>query len=135
MEDESRPLRRHLKHFNLLEKVVEAVQPVANHRLAAALVHKNSIISIGINKKKTHPFMRDYGKNDEAIYLHAEIDCIVNALRHVSADDISKYSLYVLRAKKNGNGMAKPCEGCQRAIAQFGIKDVYYTTDEGFNYL
>jgi len=38
-------------------------------------------------------------------------------------------------AKKFVRGMSKPCEGCARAIAQFGIKKVYYTTEEGFDYL
>lgn len=128
-------LRRHAKHFQILEKVAEAVDPVANHRLAAALVHKNSIVSIGFNKKKTHPFQRQYAKNEDAIYLHAEIDCIVNALRSIDEDDMSKYSLYVLRAKKDGNGLAKPCDGCQRAIAAMGIKRVYYTTDSGYDFL
>ena len=134
MEIDSGPLRRHLKHFHILEKVAEAIEPVANHRLAASLIHKNNIISIGFNKKKTHPFQRQYAKNEDAIYLHAEIDCIINAMRN-GEEDMSKYSLYVLRAKKDGNGLAKPCEGCQRAIAAMGIKKVYYTTDEGFDYL
>jgi deoxycytidylate deaminase len=126
---------RHTKIFDVLFKLAETVEPVGNAKLAAAIVIKNEIISFGINKRKSHPFQKRFGKNSDAIFLHAEIDAIKNALRHVSQEELSRASLYVARAKKTEKrnyiqGMAKPCEkGCQCAIAAFGIKNVYYTTD------
>jgi deoxycytidylate deaminase len=134
---------KHAKYFDLLFKIADAVEPVARQRLAACLVYKNDIVSIGTNKKKTHPFQRKYSSNDEAIWLHAETDCIVNALRHVDADTLSKCTMYVLRVKRPDDdpkkfvqGLSKPCEGCQRALAQFGIKKVCYTLDDdGFEFL
>jgi hypothetical protein len=97
---------------------------------------------MGFNKKKSHPFQRKFSKHEEAIYLHAEIDAIKNALKNVDAETISKSTLYIMRvkyedmnAKRFVRGLSKPCEGCSRAIAQFGIKKVYYTTEEGFDYL
>jgi deoxycytidylate deaminase len=132
------------KYFKVLQKVAEAVEPVSRsrQRLSACLVYKNEIIGMGFNKKKSHPFQRKFAKHEEAIYLHAEIDAIKNALKVVDADTISKSTLYIMRvkyedtnAKKFVRGLSKPCEGCERAIAQFGIKKVYYTTEEGFDYL
>lgn len=134
---------KHDKYFDILHKVAETVEPVARQRLAACLVYKNQIVSIGINKKKTHPFQQQYAKNEESIYLHAETDCIVNALRNINAVDLKKCTLYIKRIKKeDGNatdfvsGLAKPCSGCRRAIAQFDIKNVYYSLDnEGWDVL
>ena len=128
---------KHDKYFDILRKVAETVEPVARQRLAACLVYKNQIVAMGINKKKTHPFQQQYSKNEDAIYLHAENDCIVNALRTLSSVDLKKCSLYIMRIKKSDqkakkyiSGLAKPCCGCQRAIAQFDIKNVYYSLDE-----
>lgn len=130
------------KRWALLEKVAIAAEPVSRSRLAAMLVYKNDVIAIGYNKKKTHPMARRFQKHQEAIYLHAEVDCIKNALRLVEPDLLQKCTMYVLRIKRPDcnpkafvRAMAKPCCGCQHAIEQFGIKKVYYTTDEGFEIL
>jgi tRNA(Arg) A34 adenosine deaminase TadA len=130
------------KFWNILEKVAIAVEPAPRQRMAAVLVYKNDVVAIGYNKMKTHPIAKRFQKHEEAIYLHAEIDCIKNALRVVDVDFLSKCTMYVLRLKrpetdhkKFVHGMAKPCCGCELAIDQFGIKNVYYTTDEGFETL
>jgi deoxycytidylate deaminase len=78
----------------------------------------------------------EFGKNQDSLFLHAEVDAIKNALRLISVDQLSKSELYVVRVKrvegKKGwfKGLAKPCEGCQRAIETFNLKAVHYTTDE-----
>ena len=130
------------KFWNILEKVAIASEPVGRARLAACLVYRNELISIGTNKYKTHPFAKKFRKNENANCLHAEIDAIKNALRVTDVDFLSKCTMYVLRIKYSGEdrktmvrGMAKPCSGCERGINTFGIKKVYYTTDEGYNEL
>ena len=122
--------------MKILSKIAESVEPCGRARLAAALVYKNEIISIGTNKNKSHPFQKKYATNDDAIFLHAETDAIYNALRKYDAQTISKSKLYICRMKwlDKGRsifvrGMAKPCPGCQRAIATFAIKHVCYTTE------
>ncbi len=124
-----------MKAKNILN-ILERVADTADHEryfLAAAVVIKNKIISFGINRMKTDPFQAKYGKNKECIYMHAEIHAIKNALRHVEVDALRKADLYVLRIRNEdrGRAMSKPCEGCQRAIAEFGIRNVIYTTDDG----
>lgn len=115
--------------------------PGVNNRtkLAASLVIKRDVISFGINVMRSHPVQKKYGKNDEAIYLHAEINAIVNSLNHVEKDDLRKASLYVYRVKKDTNdlkrkhwvdGLSCPCEGCMSAIDAFRIKRVIHSTDE-----
>jgi len=124
---------RHSKYINILSKVAIAVEPVAQARLASAIVYKNEIISIGINQRKSHPFQAKFSKNEDSIYLHSETDAIKNALKQISIDELSDSVLYVCRVKiinkKFVFGIAKPCCGCMRAISNFGIKKVYYTLD------
>ena len=134
---------RHTKYMNILTKMAVAVEPVAQARIAAAIVIKNDIISFGINQKKTHPFQAMFGKNSDCIYLHAEIDAIKNALRIITVDELSRSTLYVCRVKYDCDqksnfifGLSKPCSGCSRAIANFDIKNVYYSLDiEGYQKL
>ena len=134
---------RHSKFLNILTKMSLCVSPVRQARIAACLVYKNEIISFGINQMKTHPFQAQFGKNKDSIFLHAETDCIKNALREIDVDELTRCTLYVCRVKFESHekrkfvyGLAKPCPGCERAIATFNIKSVYYTlNDEGYEVL
>jgi len=108
----------------------------ARAKLAAAVVIKGRIISLGRNQYKTHPFATVYGKNSEAIFLHAETHAIVNSLNHVDRDDLKRATLYIYRVKRPSqksrkwiDGISKPCTGCMSAIVEFGFKRVVYTTD------
>ena len=117
---------------------VAAANPGQREKLAAAVVCRNKIISIGINSMKSHPMAAKYGKNEHAVFLHAEVAAIKNALREIDVDDFSKCDIYITRVKKEAPftkkfvwGLAKPCAGCERAIAEFGLKRVIYTCDNG----
>lgn len=129
---------KHQRNLEHLAKIAEAVPKVANARIAAMLTIGNVVISFGTNKRKSHPLQSLYGRNQDSIYLHAEIDAIKNSLRHVHISDLTKSTLYVTRVKyedtrkeKHVWGLAKPCEGCMRAICNFGIRSVYYSCDSG----
>lgn len=128
---------KHAKYMDILRKLAIDSEPVARAKLAAMIVYKNTIISFGFNQRKSHPFQAKFGKNGDAIFLHAETDCIKNALRILDIDDLRKASLYVCRVKWDSAerndivyGLAKPCSGCARAIANFGIRNVYYSLDD-----
>ena len=125
--------------MDLLAVVAESVDrntTSSGARLAAAVVYKNQVITVGINRKKSHPFQARYSKNEDAIYLHAETDTIRAALRYLSEKQLSKSTLYVCRVKHEDGldspviwGLSKPCVGCQRAIATFDIKNVVYSEE------
>jgi tRNA(Arg) A34 adenosine deaminase TadA len=100
-----------------------------NHlpRMAAIIVTKESKFFIGRNQYKTHPLQARFGRNPQSIYLHAEIDAIVQAIR--SQQDIADSSIYVARVMKNNEiALAKPCHGCLGAILYYGVKNVLYTS-------
>jgi len=124
------------KYINLLVNLAAGAEPVAGARIAAGLVYKGDMISFGVNSRKTHPFQVKFQRNAESIFLHAETSAIKNALYLHSLEEIAKSTLYVVRVKYPSPtdktlifGLAKPCEGCERAIAEFGIKRVVYTLD------
>lgn len=123
--------------IDTLAKVAEA-NPHNAEKMASAIVYRNRIISIGMNSMKSHPLQAKYAKNEHAIFLHSEIAAIKNALREIDVDDMSKCEIYIARVKKEKPftkkyvlGLAKPCIGCERAIAEFGLKRVVYTCDDG----
>lgn len=101
-------------------------------------VYQGRIIGIGCNSNKTHPkqdyYNRFRNKDEIETYipkLHAEIDCL-NSIRHLEIN-FSKVKLYVYREKKDRSyGMARPCPSCIVAINDLGIRQLYYTTDDGF---
>lgn len=106
-------------------------------KFGAGIVYKNHLIATGVNSYKTHPLMAEWGQNELSICLHAEIDAIKNALKLITLDQLSKCDLYIVRVKRPDanstgwvHGLAKPCKGCTRAIANFDLKKVYYTTDD-----
>lgn len=98
-------------------------------RMAAVLTDKyGTVIGLGENRLKTHPLQAKFSRRPGSIYLHAEIDAIVDALKRCRLDDIEEGWLYVARVFKDGTpALARPCLGCQRAIMHFGIQHVEWT--------
>lgn len=126
--------------LNTLARIAEANDD-SNIKFCAAIVRGNKIVSYGFNRNKSHPFQAKFSKNPEAIFLHAEVHAIKNALRDLSVEELKNTELYITRVKKPKAGdkhfvwgLAKPCCGCERAIAEFGIKRTVYTTDENGTY-
>lgn len=106
-------------------------------KLAATIVLRNEVISIGFNSDKSHPLQKRFCKNPDSIFKHAEVDCIVKALKIVDEEDLKNATLYVYRVKRKHkgdtawvSGKAEPCPGCQKAIEHFGIKRTVFSLDE-----
>lgn len=102
-------------------------------------VYQNSIIGIGCNTNKTHPMQKKYNMYRKNRYLsetfvpklHAEINCI-SAIRHMNID-FSRVKLFVYRIRNDQPfGIARPCPSCLAAIKDLGIRNIYYTTNEGY---
>ena len=111
-------------------------------RLGSVIVYKGKVISVGWNLgEKTHPLQKEFNKyrgydpNDSTAFntLHAEI----HALLKINGLDIDwrKATVFVSRVKKDGSkGLAKPCKACETYMRELGIKNVYYTTDNGWGF-
>lgn len=86
---------------------------------------------IGWNSYRSHPLQARFSTKvgePYKIYIHAETAAIVRFLRELSSQELPDYKLYVARVLKDGTpANARPCVGCQSMIAEFNIKEVYYT--------
>lgn len=127
---------RHLKILRHLFNIAQEVPPVASARIAAAVVYKGEIVSVGINKKKSHPLAAKYCKTPDACFLHAEVSAIKNALKQEGASILKKSTLYICRAKHASNdpddwcwGLARPCKGCLKAILDFDLRGVVFSAE------
>lgn len=117
--------------MNKMKKLLDIArdQPkIFGVRIAASLYRGNRLISYGFNSLKSHPFQKQWSKHPEAIYTHAEIDAIRNALRR--DEDLSRCHLLVARWTQLGQALAYPCEGCWAAIKAFGISQVSWTLEK-----
>lgn len=132
------------------EAFLEAKKSDFNHfKVGCVITYKNKIIGRGCNSEKTHPLQQKYNKryrhfnssNGEFVRhsIHAEM-CAITSVSYIVGKNIdwNKAKIFVFRispGKKFGFGNAKPCAACIHAIADVGIKDIFYTDDNGYSYL
>lgn len=101
-------------------------------------VYQGQVIGLGFNTNKTHPVQKFYNRYREPSdyilpKLHAEISCI-NQIKHLDIN-FSKVKLYIYRIRKDQPfGLSRPCPSCMAAIKDLGIRDIYYTTNDGYSY-
>ncbi len=105
--------------------------------IGAILVSGKEIVSAAANAKKSHPEQRrlnrlrfddqyDSCKNS----IHAEMRCILNCR---DMENIRGMKLYVYREDRVGHlANCRPCPACMEKIREVGIRDIYYTTYEGY---
>lgn len=86
------------------------------------------IVAVGINSfcdsSRRQRDLARRTRNPERVYDHAEVRLLARlGSRHCT-------SVWVLRLLRDGrSGLAKPCEVCQLALRQQGIKHVWYSED------
>lgn len=113
--------------FKELRRLVEKADLIGNSQHCAAVVHKGKILSVGFNKKKTHPFQKKYSDRPERLYLHAELDAILGIKDKTI---LSSCDIYVLRLSKGNQVLnSEPCEGCKKALKFYQFQNIYWTTD------
>lgn len=125
------------KYFNKARRAAMVSDYDKTH-IGCVAVYQGNIIGIGCNCNKTHPaqkFYNRYRKHSDAMLpkLHAEISCI-NSIKHLDIN-FSKVKLYIYRIRKDQPyGLSRPCPSCMAAIMDLGIRDIYYTTNDGYAY-
>ena len=131
--------RTDFKYFNKARYIAMASDFKKIH-VGCIAVYKGTIIAVGFNTNKTHPVQKYYNQfrkpegDDISMVsepkLHAEINCL-NQLKHLNIN-FSKVKLYIYRIRNDQPfGMARPCPSCMAAIKDLGIRDIYYTTNDG----
>jgi len=125
------------------EKFFEAAKKAASMstfykcHTGCVIVYKGSIISSGFNSNKTHPLQKEYNKERfdcdyTPHYIHAEIHALSSLLNDDSIN-WKKVHIYIYRIYKNSSyGLARPCLSCMKLIKHLGIKNIHYTTNNGY---
>ena len=126
--------------YRYLEKArqVATISDFSKFHIGCVAVYQGQIIGVGFNCNKTHPKQKFYNKYREQSEnmlpkLHAEISCL-NQIRNLDIN-FAKVKLYIYRIRKDQPfGLARPCPSCMAAIKDLGIKEIYYTTNDGYSY-
>ena len=101
---------------------------VKSSRHASAIIYKGQILSIGNNKRKSHPLMLRFNKDSPKIFLHAEIDAIIKTVNNHGIEILKDCTLYVLRTTKSGRiASSEPCVICKEIIKAFNIQQVFWS--------
>jgi len=118
-----------------------------NIKIGAIIVYKNKVVASGYNTSKTSPIqmkynkyrekvdpLRDYNANDHLPSLHAEMKALIDT-KDMDID-WNKASIFVYRDSNNDGTIrnCRPCCACMKALKDKGIKNIYYTNENGFNY-
>lgn len=108
-------------------------------KVGAVAVQGKQIISVGWSSAKTHPLQasfdrfREFRNNVEPPHsIHAEIMCLAPLYGNKDID-WKHVTLYVCRLRNDQlYGLARPCPACMAAIQSLGIRQIMYTTNDGF---
>jgi len=99
------------------------------------ILQKNRIIGVGKNHLfKTHPKGQKYGYRYSAI--HSELDAFLDLPREIDYRRLKlvnvRLSSKSLREKRPILRMSKPCAHCSIWIKKIGFKEIWYSTDDGW---
>lgn len=100
----------------------------------AIVTKRNRIISVGTNSDKTHPMAKTLKLARQTETMCAELAAALKiGLSHKEGlPDFRGLTMTVVRVGNNGElRMSKPCQGCQRMLAQCGFKRVMYSNGQG----
>lgn len=127
-----------LKYFDVARSISKLSDFHKSHT-GCVVVYRKQIISTGCNRVKTHPIQRQYNtyrfnEITDRHCVHAEVDAL-SKIRHHNVD-WSRVSVYVYREHRVTGAlmMARPCESCMRFMRELGVRHIYYTGYDSYNY-
>ncbi len=130
----------HTSDYRYFDKArqIALVSDFHKAHIGCVAVYQGQVIGLGCNCNKTHPTQKYYNRyrrqSDSMLpKLHAEINCI-NQIKHLGIN-FSKVKLYIYRIRKDQPyGLSRPCPSCMAAIKDLGIRNIYYTSNDGYVY-
>jgi tRNA(Arg) A34 adenosine deaminase TadA len=118
---------------NFLQLAIEtAKSSPSKKKVGAVLLKKNKIVATAVNlEKKSHPLQAKFAKRVglwQKIYLHSEVHALIKAREDADTIVVARVN------PQNKLRNAKPCPICALALEEAGVKNIYYSTDDGFMY-
>lgn len=107
--------------------------------IGAVAIYKGSLVAEAWNTNKTSPLQARYNvyryePADTPCKAHCETQ-LCQRLRWKFGDNIKwdKVEIYLYREYKDGSlAPSRPCPSCMAMLKDFGIKKIYYTTEDGY---
>ena len=127
------------KYFNLAKSASSMSDFYC--QLGCVVVYKGRyVISTGWSSTKSNPIQKEYDKyrfevNQSCVRstLHAE-SMALNKIKNMDIN-FSKIQIFTYREHKNGTrALSRPCASCMAFIKDLGIKEFYYTVENGWGY-
>jgi deoxycytidylate deaminase len=105
--------------------IEEAKKSEHKHKIGAVIFKGKRIVSSAHNAVRCNKIPRQFKSWIQS--LHAECGAIIKAKK-----DLKGYSIIVIRLNnKNELMMSKPCSLCESFIEYVGVKEVYWSTNQG----
>ena len=119
-------------------KSVSQLSDFPRIKVGSVAVYKHHIISSGCNTSRTDPLQKKYNAyrfSEETPHCaHAELVCLKPLIERHDID-FKHVDLYVYRADKQGTPLlARPCPSCMKLITDLGIRNIYYTNNNGYSH-
>lgn len=114
------------RHNHLINKAFDVAKLSLHHRWrhGCVIARRNRILVATTNKLRNPPKI-----SYQASTVHAEVAAI--ALLRYSDIKPSGLTIYVARINSSERpALSKPCDDCQDALDDFGIREIVYTNDE-----
>lgn len=110
-----------------LDQAIELAQiSDCKYRHGAIIRKSGKTIAVGVNYTVNDPAYLDDDVAVEHTAVHAEVAAL-NSCRKV---DLQGATIYVARVSaRNEPRMSKPCERCQKALKERGVRKVFYTIE------
>ena len=107
-------------------------------KIGCVVIYGHRIISSGFNSMKTDPVQKRYNRyrfaEDTPAAIHAEIMALKPLIGRNDID-FKKIELYVYRSGNRETPLlARPCPSCMQLIKNLGIRNIYFTTNNGYSY-
>lgn len=111
------------------ETIIPLINPENKSFHCSFLLSKNRIVGFGWNDGwRTNPLGKQFGHRFEN--CHSETRAICRCKWY--ANELHKLTLVNVRFRRDMSiGLAKPCIPCQKMLDNFGITEIYFTSNEG----
>ena len=118
-------MTKKITHPDIFDRAIQlAKKSCMTQQHAAIIVKDREIIAEGINHHISY-FEHQYS-------IHAEVDAL-SQIKYLSPKFIQDCTMLVVRVGPKSRNYpirnSKPCENCAKAIQNYGIKKVFYSTD------
>lgn len=131
-------LTKKIRAYFEAAKAISEMSDFPRVAVGAVAVCGHHVISSGCNTQKTAPIQKKYNayrfSEDTRHCIHAEIACLKPLIGRKDIE-FKHVDLYVYRSSKKGLPMlARPCPSCMKLITDLGIRNIYYSNNNGYSY-